>query len=214
MFSAQDDNLVLSLDEERIHLGCVFKEYTPGWCQRDVCARSVKQLNANILLQRLDLEAHSGLREIQFFGGLSEAELFRNCPEDHKTEVFKTRHSMIKTQAHDGQCKHRSAPGQNLCEMSDVGHGGFGYSKLDLDLRRRQKRVVNQAVMHGAHEALRLFFRERDGARNMHAEVANADRLLQLFGGHCYLNACLREIASLQKLHGIKGRARSQRREQ
>jgi len=87
MFSAQGDNLVLSLDEERIHLGCVFKEYPPGWCYRDVCARSVKQLNAKILLQRLDLEAHSGLREIQFFSGLAEAELFRNCPEDHETEI-------------------------------------------------------------------------------------------------------------------------------
>jgi hypothetical protein len=114
MFSAQGDNFVLSLAEEGIHLGCVFKEYPPGWCYRDVCARPVKQLNAKILFQRLDLEAYSGLREIQFFSRLSEAELLRNCPEDHKTEVFKTRHSMIKTQAQDGQCQRRSAPAQNL----------------------------------------------------------------------------------------------------
>ena len=58
---------------------------------------TIKELNTNILFQRLDLETHSGLRKVQFFGGLAEAELFRNCPEDHETEVFKTRHSMIRT---------------------------------------------------------------------------------------------------------------------
>jgi hypothetical protein len=55
MFSAQGGNLVLSLDEERIHLGCVSKEYSPGWGHRDVGTRSVKQLNAKILLKCLDL---------------------------------------------------------------------------------------------------------------------------------------------------------------
>ena len=44
--------------------------------------RAIKELNANILLQRLDLEAYSWLREVQFFGGLAEAKLFRNCTED------------------------------------------------------------------------------------------------------------------------------------
>jgi hypothetical protein len=93
-----------------------------------VRSRAIKQLHAKILLKRLDLEAHCGLREIQFFSGLAEAELFRNCPEDHETEIFKTRHSMIKAPARDGQCKHRSAPGQNLYGMSVVGLGRFGYS--------------------------------------------------------------------------------------
>jgi len=154
---------VLSLDEEHIHLDCVIKEYPPGRGYRDVGARAVKKLNAKILLQRLDLEAHSGLREIQFFSGLAEAELFRNCPEDHETEIFKTRHSMIKTLRRADLRGQRSRASLNQRGMSAVGHRRFGYSQLDLDLRWRQECVVNQAVMHGAHEALRLFFRERDG---------------------------------------------------
>ncbi len=92
MFSAQGDDLALSQDKKRIHLGCVLKEYTSGWGHRDMGARSVEQLNAKILLQRLDLKAHRGLREIQFFSGLAEAELFRNCPEHHETKILKIRH--------------------------------------------------------------------------------------------------------------------------
>jgi hypothetical protein len=97
MFSAQGGDLALSLDEVRIHLRCVLKKDPPRWCHCDVCARAVKKLNAKILLQRLDLKAHCGLREIQFFSGLAEAELFRNCPEDHETEVFEARHSIIRS---------------------------------------------------------------------------------------------------------------------
>jgi len=98
MPSAQGGDFVLSLDEKHIHLGCVLKKNTPGWCHRDVGPRSVKQLNTKILLQRLDLEAHRGLREIQVFSGLAEAELFGNCAEEHETEVFEACHSIIKTQ--------------------------------------------------------------------------------------------------------------------
>ena len=65
MFSAQGANLAFGLDEERIRLDCEFKEDMPGWGHLDVCARSIKQLNSKILLQRLDLEAHSRLRKIQ-----------------------------------------------------------------------------------------------------------------------------------------------------
>lgn len=82
-------------------------------------------------------------------------------------------------------------------------------SQVNRNLMRRQERVVNKAVMHGAHQALRLFFRERDGAQNMHAEVADAGRLFQFLGGHCDLYACQGEIARLQILHGIEGRART-----
>ena len=76
---------------------------------------SIEELNTDILLQRLDLEAHSGLREIQFLSGLAEAELFRNCPEDHETEIFEARHSKIRTLAHDGLREYRSRTGLNQC---------------------------------------------------------------------------------------------------
>lgn len=56
--------------------------------QGDVRSGAVKELNTEILLQRLDLETHCGLREIQIFSGLAEAEPFRDCAEDHKTEIF------------------------------------------------------------------------------------------------------------------------------
>ena len=39
-----------------------------------------------------------------------------------------------------------------LCKRPSPAHR-FGYCQLDLDLGRRQQRIVNQAVMHGAHEA-------------------------------------------------------------
>jgi hypothetical protein len=61
-----------------------------------VCPGAIEQLHTEILLKRLDLEADRRLREIQLFGGLSEAALLRNCPKDHDTEVFKTCHSMIR----------------------------------------------------------------------------------------------------------------------
>ncbi len=175
---------------------------------------AAKELNARILLQRLDLETHSGLREIQFFGGLAGAELFRNCPEDHETKIFESRHSMNRTPALGSRCEYRSRAGQNRRGMSAIGRGRFSYSQLNLDLRRLQERVVNQAVMHGAHESLRLFLRQRDGAHNMNAKVSNSGRLFQLVCGHCDLHACLPEIAGLQILHGVEGRARSQRPEQ
>jgi hypothetical protein len=60
---------------------------------------AIKKLNAHIFYQRLDLEAHSRLREIQFLRGLAKAESLRNRPEHHKTKVLKARHSMIKTLA-------------------------------------------------------------------------------------------------------------------
>ena len=56
--------------------------------------------------------------------------------------------------------------------------------QLDGDLRRREQRVVNQAVMHGAHHAFPLLFGERDGRCDTDFEVAQPRGLLELFGGH------------------------------
>ncbi len=68
--------------------------------------------------------------------------------------------------------------------LSVVRHCRFGNGYVDLDLGRCQKSVVNQAVVHGAHETFRLVFRQGDGAYNMDAEVAYAGWLFQLVGGH------------------------------
>ena len=83
---------MLRLNEKCIHLLRVLKENPSGRRHRDVGSGAVKELNSKILLERLDLETHSGLCEIQFIGGLAEAELFRNRPKDHETEVVETRH--------------------------------------------------------------------------------------------------------------------------
>jgi hypothetical protein len=48
----------------------------------------------------------------------------------------------------------------------------------------------------------------------MNAEVAEPSRLLQLFRGDRYFHAALGQVARLQVLHGIEGRAGAQRCEQ
>jgi hypothetical protein len=51
--------------------------------QRDVRSRAIKELNAKLLLKRLDLQAHGRLCKIQSLGGLAKAEMFRYFPKDH-----------------------------------------------------------------------------------------------------------------------------------
>jgi hypothetical protein len=98
VFSAQGSNLMFSHPKGAcLDLFTIVKKDDPAAGQRDVRSRAIKELNANILFKRLDLEAYCGLREVQFFGGLAKAELLRNCPEDHETEIFEARHSMIRT---------------------------------------------------------------------------------------------------------------------
>ena len=94
------------------------KKNPSGLGQRDVRAGAIEELNAEILLKRLDLETHGGLREVQLFGGLAEAELLRNCPEDHKAEVFETRHSTIRTLSTSCGMSARENPGQRIALMS------------------------------------------------------------------------------------------------
>jgi hypothetical protein len=53
---------------------------------------SIKELDADVFLQRLDLETDRGLSQVQLFRSLAKAVLFRNCPKDHQAEVVETRH--------------------------------------------------------------------------------------------------------------------------
>jgi hypothetical protein len=53
---------------------------------------AIEQLHTKIFFKRLDLETYRGLGQVQFFCGLAETELFRNCAEDHDSEVLKARH--------------------------------------------------------------------------------------------------------------------------
>jgi hypothetical protein len=96
-------NLALYLNEKRIDLLRVPEEYRTGQRQRDLRPSAIKHLNTKFLLKRLDLEAYRRLSEVQFFGGFAEAELFGNCPEDHNTKVFETRHSTIRTPPYGGR---------------------------------------------------------------------------------------------------------------
>jgi hypothetical protein len=87
-------------------------------------------------------------------------------------------------------------------------------SQLDLDFRRRQQCVVNQAVMHRTHQAFRLLFRERYGIHDMDAEVAEPCRLREFISGHEHLDARRCELACSQVLDCIESRTRPQRRQQ
>jgi hypothetical protein len=92
MLSAQRGNFMFSLDEERIRLLRISQKNLSRLRQRDLRAGAIEELDAKIFLQRLDLETHRGLRQIQLFRGLTKAALFRNCPEDYQAEVVETRH--------------------------------------------------------------------------------------------------------------------------
>ena len=63
--------------------------------QRDLRAGAIEELNAKIFLKRLDLETHSGLRQIEFLGGLAKAALLCNGPENNQAKIVETRHRMI-----------------------------------------------------------------------------------------------------------------------
>lgn len=58
-------------------------------------------------------------------------------------------------------------------ESSCALHRSLADGQVNLNLGRRQKSVMNQAVMHRAHEALGLLLGEGDGARYINAEVAD-----------------------------------------
>jgi hypothetical protein len=90
----------------------------------------------------------------------------------------------------------------------------LAHGQLDLDLRRIEECVVNKAMVDRAGKSLRLVFRQERGTRNMNAKIAEPGRLFQLFGGYGDLYAMIVEIAGLQVLHGVKGCAGTQGREQ
>jgi hypothetical protein len=100
VISAQRGNLMFSPDQERVRLLGVTQEKLAGLGQRNVRSSTIEELDANILLKRLDLEADCGLRQIQLFSGLAEAALFGNSPEDNQAKIIETRHRTIRTPQH------------------------------------------------------------------------------------------------------------------
>ena len=170
MFSAEGGNFVFGLSEKRAHLLRVLKKDLSRRRKRDVRPGTIEELNAKIFLKRLDLKAHRGLREVEFFGGFAEAELFRNRAKDDGTEVFEARHGMIRTPTptcgafpHAARkCSTASGRGRRVLGFWQQ---WLGDGQFDLDLRRREQRVVHQAVVYGAHESLGLVFRERRRAQ-------------------------------------------------
>ena len=90
---------MLRLSEQRLNLFAIVKENFACSRKRDVGSSTIKELNANVLFQCLDLETHCGLRQVKLFGCLAKTELFRDCAEGYETEVFESRHSLIRTPA-------------------------------------------------------------------------------------------------------------------
>jgi hypothetical protein len=103
--SAQCGDVVFSLDEERIRLPRVPQENLARLGQSDMRSGAIKELDADVFLQRLDLETDRWLRQVQFFRSLAKAVLFRNCPEDDQAEVVETRHGTIRTSLHGTRSK-------------------------------------------------------------------------------------------------------------
>ena len=103
--SAQRGDLVFSLNEERIRLPRVSQEHLASLRQSNTRSGAIEELDADVFLQRLDLETDRGLRQVQFFRSLAKAVLFRNCPEDDQAEVVQTRHATIRTSLHGIRCE-------------------------------------------------------------------------------------------------------------
>jgi len=60
-------------------------------------ATAIEELDANIFLKRLDLEAYRGLRQIQLFRGLAEAVLLGYSSENDQAKIVETRHRTIRS---------------------------------------------------------------------------------------------------------------------
>src|SRR5450631_1885052 len=58
--------------------------------------RAIEELHAEVFFERFDLQAHRGLRQEEFFGGLAKAELTRNRTKDDETKVVEARHAIIR----------------------------------------------------------------------------------------------------------------------
>jgi hypothetical protein len=97
MVPAERGNFVFCLKKKRIRLPGVPQENLAGLRQRDLRTGAIEELNAKIFLKRLDLETHSGLRQIEFLGGLAKAALLCNGPENNQAKIVETRHRTIRT---------------------------------------------------------------------------------------------------------------------
>ena len=103
MIPAQRGNLMFRLDKESIRLLRVTQQNLAGLGLCDLLSSAIKELDANILLERLDLEADCGLRQIQLFSCLAEAALLGNGSENNQAKIIETRHRMIRTPLASGK---------------------------------------------------------------------------------------------------------------
>ena len=97
MIPAQQGNLLFRLDEERIRLLRVTQQNLACLGQCYLRSSAIEELDANIFLKRLDLEAHRGLRQIQLFSGLAKAVLLGYGSENDQAKIVETRHKVIRT---------------------------------------------------------------------------------------------------------------------
>src|SRR5260370_3143696 len=86
MLSADGSDVVLGLQEERVHLSSVAEQDLAGAGEGDVSSGAVEELNAEVVLERLDLEADGWLREEEMLGRLAEAEMLGHRKKDDQTE--------------------------------------------------------------------------------------------------------------------------------
>jgi hypothetical protein len=116
---------------------------------------------------RLDLEAYSGLREVQFFGGFAKAELLRNGTEDHETEVFEARHWMIRTPLVVADVRGVERAGQIRRRLREAAFRKLESDALASDLARQETIValsgaaidpiVNQLLLSNDNGSLAVF---------------------------------------------------------
>jgi hypothetical protein len=123
---------LLSLYQKRLDPFKITPKRLSSRRQRDVSSHPIEELNAKVLLQRFDLETHGWLRLLQTFRRLAQAELFRNRPEDHETEVFEACHSMIRTLTRSGLPEHRYKTGLTCteCQPWTAGDSAIANSML------------------------------------------------------------------------------------
>ena len=97
VIAAQCGNLLLRLNQERIRLPRVAQQNLAGRGQCDLRAGAIEELDADLFLQRLDLQADRVLGQIQLLGGLAKAALLGYGSENDQAKIFETRHKTIGT---------------------------------------------------------------------------------------------------------------------
>jgi hypothetical protein len=92
MISGESGDLVLGPRHKLMHAPCVLEQHRSRSCQSGMRSGAIEELNAEIFLKSLDLQAYRGLRQVKLLGSFAKALLFRDRPEHNQAEVFKTCH--------------------------------------------------------------------------------------------------------------------------